>query len=118
MEQVQQFADGALALVREGFYDINGPKGLLIALAATIFMGSWKQWPAAGVAAVLVHVAIDTLAPVLAGEGEFRLPPLVEPSFWSHVGVLFAGYLIVIAVFYLLKRLLIRGGAAKPAKAH
>jgi hypothetical protein len=124
MEQVQAFFDAALEYARTGFYAINGPQGLLIALAATIFIGSWKQWLPVSLLAAVIHIAVDTLAPVLAGKGALKLPPLVEPSFWQSFLVLFAGYVVVIGIFFFVKRLVIRPAAApapagkKSAKAH
>jgi hypothetical protein len=68
-----------IAYLREGFGTINNPKGLLIALAMTIFLGSWKQWFPVAIVAVIVHIAIEQLAPVLAGEGgSVVLPDLME----------------------------------------
>jgi hypothetical protein len=63
--------------------------------------------------ATIVHIAIERLAPVLAGEGgEVTLPPIMEETFWTQVLVLFLGYLIIIGVFFLLKSLLFRRQAA------
>ncbi len=116
MDAIQPILNDILAVLREGYGAINASRGLLIALAATIFMQSWRQWLPIGLVAVLIDIGVDVIAPVLGGGGELRLPPLMEASFWRHSGVLFVGYLIVIAIFFFIKRLLLRGG--KPAKAH
>jgi hypothetical protein len=108
-----ELVDQAVVYLREGFANINNPKGLLIALAAVIFMGSWRQWLPVALVATIVHIAIERLAPVLAGEGgEVTLPPIMEETFWTQVLVLFLGYLIIIGVFFLLKSLLFRRQAA------
>jgi hypothetical protein len=108
-----ELVDQAVVYPREGFANINNPKGLLIALAAVIFMGSWRQWLPVALVATIVHIAIERLAPVLAGEGgEVTLPPIMEETFWTQVLVLFLGYLIIIGVFFLLKSLLFRRQAA------
>jgi hypothetical protein len=117
METVTPFIDQAMDVLRDGFANINNPKGLLIALAATVFMQSWRQWLPFALLATVVHIGIEVLTPVLQGGGPFRLPPLMEAPFWTQTGVLFVGYLIVIAVFFFAKRLLFRGGGAA-AKAH
>jgi hypothetical protein len=107
-----EFVDQAVAYLREGFANINNPKGLLIALAAVVFMGSWKQWIPIGLVATIIHIAIERLAPVLAGNGgEVTLPPLMEEAFWTQVLVLFLGYLIITGVFFLVKSMLFKGGA-------
>jgi hypothetical protein len=108
-----ELVDQAVVYLREGFANINNPKGLLIALAAVIFMGSWRQWLPVALVATIVHIAIERLAPVLAGEGgEVTLPPIMEETFWTQVLVLSLGYLIIIGVFFLLKSLLFRRQAA------
>lgn len=104
-----ELVDQAVAYLREGFANINNPKGLLIALAATIFMSSWRQWIPVALVATVIHIAIDRLAPVLAGAGgAVTLPPLMEEAFWTQTLVLFLGFLVIIGVFYLLKSLVFR----------
>jgi hypothetical protein len=107
-----EIVDQAVAYLRDGFGTINNPKGLLIALAATLFMGSWRQWFPIALVAVIIHVAIDQLAPVLTGGGgAVTLPPLMEESFWTQVLVLLLGYLVIIGVFYFIKSMLFRKAA-------
>lgn len=109
-----ELVDQAVAYLRDGFGTINNPKGLLIALAAVIFMGSWRQWIPIALVATVVHIAIEILAPVLAGGGgQVTLPPdLMEESFWTRALVLFLGYLIIVGIFFFLKSLLFRRSAA------
>jgi len=107
-----ELVDQAVAYLREGFANINNPRGLLIALVATIFLGSWRQWPVLALVSTLVHLAIDVLAPVLAGGGgEIRLPDITSEAFWTQAGVLFLGYLIVIGLFFVVKKLIFKGGS-------
>ena len=107
-----ELVDQAVAYLREGFANINNPKGLLIALAAVLFMGSWKQWLPLALVALVIHIAIDRLQPVLGGGGgDVTLPPLMEESFWTQALVLFLGYLVIIGIFYFLKSLLFRKAA-------
>jgi hypothetical protein len=110
-----EYVDQAVAYLRDGFANINNPKGLLIALAATIFMGSWRQWLPVAVVAAVIHIAIERLAPVLSGgRGAVTLPPdLMQESFWVRAGVLLLGYLLIIGIFFFLKGMLFRR-----AKAH
>jgi hypothetical protein len=111
-----EVVDQALGYLRDGFANVNSdPKGLLIALATAIFMQGWRQWIPFSVVAVVIHIAIETLAPVIGGSGgELALPPLVEGSFWIRAGVLLLGYLIIVAVFFFLKGLVFKPAA----KAH
>jgi hypothetical protein len=107
-----ELLDQAVAYLRDGFGTINNPKGLLIALAATIFLGSWRQWIPVAAVATVIHIAIERLAPVLAGGGgEVTLPPLMEEAFWTQALVLFLGYLVIIGIFFLLKGMLFKKAA-------
>ncbi len=115
---MQAYLDQAVQILREGFAQINDPKGLIIALAATIFLRSWKQWIPAAIIAVLIHIAIEHFAPMLAGQSAIALPPLMEAPFWNRAGVLLVGYLIVIGIFFFVKRIVMTAaGADGPAKA-
>ncbi len=107
-----EYVDMAVAYLRDGFANINNPKGLLIALAAVIFMGGWKQWLPLSLVCLVIHIAIERLAPVLSGGGgDVTLPPLMEEAFWTQALVLFLGYAIIIGIFYFLKSLIFRKAA-------
>jgi len=108
----------ALAFMRYGFNETNQLNGLLIALAATIFMSSWRQILVMPLVAVVLHVAIDTLIPVFAGGAAFKLPALLEAPFWQMAGARYVGYLIVIAVFFAVKRVIFRAAPAPAAAKH
>lgn len=109
-----EFVNEALAYMRDGFGIVNGDwRALVIALIAAILMSSWKQWIPFAVVAVVIHIAIQKIAPVLAGTGEeLNLPPIMESSFWVSTGVLALGYLVIIGVFFLIKSLVFRKAAA------
>ena len=49
------------------------PAGLLIALAATFFLRSWKQWIPAAMIATIVHVGIGHFTPMVRGEKALEL---------------------------------------------
>lgn len=104
---MQAYLDQAVAVLTEGFGQLqSNPKGLIIALIATLFMRSWGQWIPAGVISVVVYVIIEHFAPVLAGSSEFGLPPLMEAAFWTRTGILLVGFLIVIGIFFFVKRII------------
>jgi hypothetical protein len=108
-----ELVDQAVAYVREGFGAVNQLTGLLIALVLTIFMGSWKQWIPFAVLATVLHILINQFAPVISSDAELRLPDVTSEGFWAQALVLLLGYLIVIAIFFFVKRLFFKGGAAK-----
>jgi len=94
-----------------GFYRINAVQGLLIAIGAAYFLHRWTGVFAMAIGAVLVHVILDVMIPVLANSAEFKLPPIVEADYWRYLLTLYVGYLIVITVFYAIKRMVLQRGA-------
>lgn len=109
MESGQQVLDAVLEYFRSGFYSVNGVKGLLIAIFAAYYLHEWRRIFVVALSAVAVHVVLDVLIPVISQSARFELPPIVEVSYWQGLLRLYAGYLIVISVFFLIKRLLRAG---------
>ena len=98
----------ALDVMRAGFNSVNAVQGLIIAAVAAFLMPGWNRLPTFVLAATVIHVIVDVLLPVLAGGAALRLPPILEGAFWREVAFLLVGYLIVIAVLFLLRKLLLR----------
>ncbi|PWE16657.1 hypothetical protein DDZ18_12070 [Marinicauda salina] len=97
-----------LEFLRRGFDEVNAVQGLLIAAAAALLLPNWRRLPVFVLGATAAHIAIDVFAPAIAGEAAFRLPPLLEAGFWRTTASLLAGYLVVIPVLALAKRLVLR----------
>ena len=104
----QQMVNATWDFFRDGFNQVNAVEGLVIALIAALFVPAWHRVWAVALGATLVTVILNVMLPVLADHATFRLPPLMEPDFWRFVAVLFVGYLIVIGVFFALKRMFLR----------
>jgi uncharacterized membrane protein (UPF0182 family) len=103
-----EIIDTILGYARQGFDQVNAVQGLIIALIAAFILPSWRRLPMIVVGATAVHVAADVLLPVLTGDAVFRLPDVLELPFWRYVATLLIGYLVVIAVFALIKRLVLK----------
>lgn len=101
IEQVLSFA-------REGFAEVNAVLGLLVAIVAALSMTKWARLPFIAAGAVIAHIVLESLAPVIAESGGFRLPPLLEPHFWRYAALLLVGYLIVVAILFAVKRVVVR----------
>jgi hypothetical protein len=104
MDQIQHFLFVILSFLREGFDSVNAVEGLVIALVAAIIAPAWDRIWAVALGATLVHLIADVLIPVVARHAAFRLPPLMDLSYWRTVIALYVGYLIVIAVLMFIKR--------------
>ena len=110
MEQVQEVLSAVLSYFQAGFYRVNGVQGLLIAAVFAYMMPRWGRLLVTALGAVVAHAVLDVMVPVLARSAAFQLPPLVEIEDWKYLLSIYAGYLIVISVFFLVKSLLLRGG--------
>lgn len=112
MDTVQQGLNEIALYFQSGFYAVNALQGLLIAAIAAYSMNDFKRIFVIALAAVVAHAILDVMVPLLGGRGPLKLPPLVELEYWRYLVKLYAGYLIVISVFYIVKRLVLRGGPA------
>jgi hypothetical protein len=104
--------------LREGFAHINAALGLIIAAVFAYGLNDFRKkiW-AAALGATLLHLFALVMLPVLANNASFRLPSnLLESSYWRVAVALYFGYLVVITVFYFIKKQFL--GSGKPAKAH
>lgn len=102
------FRDG----LREGFANVNGALGLIIALVAAYMMAHWKRIWAITLGATLAHLLAEVLIPVLDNRARFELPPnLLEWSYWRTAIALYLGYLVVISVFFFIKKNVLPKGA-------
>lgn len=97
-----------LDFFRQGFSTVNGVQGLIIALVAAFLLPAWSRLIVFVFGAALVHLVVDALLPVLANNAALRLPDVLSMPFWRYVAALLAGYLIIISLLALLKRLLLR----------
>jgi|SRR5579871_1116185 len=105
MVQLTLFLHEVLNFFREGFAQVNAVEGLVIALVATLLASAWNRVWSVALGATIVHLIANALIPVIANHAAFRLPAIMEMSYWRTALVLFAGYLIVISVFMFIKRL-------------
>jgi hypothetical protein len=111
MELVMPYVTMVWDYFRAGFYEVNAVLGLLIAAIAAYSMGAYKRLFVVALGAVIVHLIAEVMLPVLANGAAFRLPPVVEAGYWQKLAALYAGFLIVISLFYAVKRTFLSGGA-------
>ena len=109
MDSFQYYLHEIIDFFRQGFHEgfahVNAILGLLIALVAAYMLHSWKRIWAITLGATIVHLVAEVMLPVLANGNRFELPPnLIELSYWRAAAALYLGYLIVISVFFFLKR--------------
>lgn len=101
------FRDG----LHQGFAHVNAMLGIIIAIVAAYRMAAWKRLWAVSLIATIVHLICEVMLPVLANNAPFRLPPnLLDWSYWQTAVALYLGYLTVIALFFLIKTLVVPKG--------
>ena len=117
MERVQPYIDMAQPYIdwvwgyfREGFHDVNAILGLLIAIGAAYVLSKYSRIFVVALGAVVFYMIAQVMLPVLANNAAFRLPPLVEGAYWQKMVAIYAGFLIIITVFYIVKRTMLKGG--------
>jgi hypothetical protein len=94
--------------LRDGFAHVNGALGIIIALVAAYMLHSWRRLWAVALGATLVHLIAEIMIPVLANQTRFALPDdLLQMSYWRTATALYLGYLLVIAVFFVIKKSLL-----------
>jgi hypothetical protein len=111
METVQQIIATANDYMQTGFYKVNAVQGLLIAIGAAYLLPAWSRLFVVALGATLVHVVFDVMIPVLGRNAAFRLPPLVDVEYWRYLLSIYIGFLIIISVFFIVKRMFFRAGA-------
>jgi hypothetical protein len=97
----------------EGFAHVSAMLGLIIALFAAYLLDSWRRIWAMALGATVIHLIAEVMLPVIVNRSRSELPPkLIELSYWRSAAALYLGYLIVIAVFFFIKRKVMPRAAA------
>jgi len=107
MEDAMQYVQPVLDFFAAGFNQVNAIQGIIIGVLAAFVLREYRRILVIGLVATLIHVIVDTALPVVQG-AELKLPPLADMAWWQYVATLYVGYLVVITVFYILKKVLIR----------
>ncbi|WP_425411060.1 hypothetical protein [Hyphococcus sp.] len=108
MEQLSAFFAELLDWAREGYEQINALQGLIIALYATSKMAYWSRVFVVAVSASIVHAIADFLLPAIVNDTAPNLPPILEGDYWKYLAVLYLGYVVLITLFYTVRRTLMK----------
>ncbi|NEX94829.1 hypothetical protein [Caulobacter sp. 17J65-9] len=104
MDSVTPYLSDAYGFVQGGFNSVNSQiLALVIALGAAVLMKEWKKIWVVALGATVIQILVAAIVPVLSG-ATFKLPPLVTASFWMGAAATYIGLLIVIAVFFFVKK--------------
>jgi len=96
----------AIALFQQGFDTVNSIQGLIIALVAAFLMRQFRQLIAWTIAATIIHEVVNGVRRYMAGDAS-PLPNLTDlDGDLKLIGIRFLGYLIAIAILYIVRRML------------
>ncbi|MEQ1754412.1 MAG: hypothetical protein ABL973_09795 [Micropepsaceae bacterium] len=107
METPQELWNTITSYAQAGFHEINAFQGLFIAVIAAIILHRWLGVFAVALGAAVVHLVLDVMLPVMANGAQFLLPNILDGAYWRYALTLYVGYVIVISVFYLIKRVFV-----------
>ncbi len=118
MDLIQTYLAAALDFLSTGYNQVNGPQGLVIGLLAVVVMQSWGQLLAVTMVSTIAYAIVEAVRPIVLEGGALKLPPVTEPAYWGFVAALYVGLLVIIAMFFAVKRVFFMRGAGAKAKAH
>jgi len=110
MATVQAWLDYIWGYFQAGFHDVNQLLGLLIAIGAAYFLSKYSRIFVIALGALVFYIVAEVILPVVVNHAEFKLPNMVDEGYWQRVIAIYAGFLIIITVFYLVKKYVFRGG--------
>lgn len=116
MQQVQSILDAAMTYIQSSFQLVNAWQGLLVALVAVFFLKKWRQLLVVTLVAALAYVLVEHFWPIVMGGARVRLPDVTKVPFWSRLGAVYVGELLVIGIFFAVKSAIqtARGSSAPP----
>jgi hypothetical protein len=118
MDLISDYLAQALAFLTQGYNQVNGPQGLIIALLAVVIMQSWGQLLPFTFGAAVCYAVVEAVRPIVFEGGALKLPPVTDPQYWIFLATLYVGLMVIIAMFFAVKKVLFMGGGAARAKAH
>ena len=107
---VQSWIDWIWQYFQTGFHDVNQILGLLIAIVAAYFLSKYSRIFVIALGALVFYIIAEVMIPVVANHAEFKLPNMVEEGYWQRMIAIYAGFILIITVFYVAKRFLLRSG--------
>ncbi|MGE0828692.1 MAG: hypothetical protein AB7O04_04990 [Hyphomonadaceae bacterium] len=116
LDSLGDFFNPVLNYFQNGFDTVNAWQGIVVAIIAVFFMQRWGQLLIVTLGAAVAYLLVEHFWPILTAGAEFRLPYITEPPFWQRLGAVFGGLLIIIAMFFAVKSVLVGRRAAVKGK--
>ncbi|MDP2122766.1 MAG: hypothetical protein Q8J92_00155 [Parvibaculum sp.] len=115
--ELTEFLNQVLDLARQGFDTVNTIQAVIIALIAAFVMSRYSRILVVAAGATIIHelVNIGRVAYGARGDGDVAgkamelLAGYVNLDVLQLFGIRFVGFLVVISLIYLVRRILFRG---------
>jgi hypothetical protein len=105
---MQEYLNEAVALGRQGFDTVSSIQGIVIAVIAAGLMRSYGQIIGWALGATIIHEIVTIVRHVIEKDGVV-IPDFTNVEVLKLIAVRFVGYLVVISLIYLVRRVLMRG---------
>jgi len=105
MDTLAHYWNDFWTFFREGLNGVNPIQALVIALLGAIATSSFFGLFVAAALAVVIHLLVNALLPVLINHKDF-VAPVMDNAFWHYALSLFVLYFVAIGVLFLIKMLM------------
>ena len=105
--QLNEIVNEIVALGHQGFGTVDSVQGIIIAVVAAALMRRYGQIIFFAVIATVIHEVINIGRGTMAG-GAIALPDFTNMEVLKLIAVRFVGYLVVISLVYLVRRVVMR----------
>ena len=105
--QLNEIVNEAIALGHQGFGTVDSIQGIIIAVIAAALMRRYGQIVFYAVAATIIHEAVN-IGRGMMGGGSIVLPDFTNMEVLKLIAVRFVGYLVVVSLVYLVRRVVMR----------
>lgn len=107
MDTLANYWNEFWAFFREGLNSVNPIQALVIALLGAMATSSFIGLFVAAALAVVIHLLVSALLPVLIDHKDF-IAPVMDNAFWHYALSLFILYFVGIGILFLIKMLVQR----------
>ncbi|MFZ3034085.1 MAG: hypothetical protein WA138_08735 [Parvibaculum sp.] len=105
--QLNEIVNEVIALGHQGFGTVDSLQGIIIAVIAAALMSRYGQIVFYAVAATIIHEVVNVGRGMMGG-GSITIPDFTNMEVLKLIAVRFVGYLIVISLVYLVRRIVMR----------
>lgn len=115
LDTVWGYLEPVWAWLRAGL-DVHGPGdwtqlGIqmgVIGVVMALMMQSFGAILIFTVVAIIIHIVVDQVMPMVRDGAAFAIPPVADMSYWQYVAFLAVAYFAALIVLFLVKSIIFR----------